>query len=106
MPTKNTPDTTPQASEAAGAVSPVAQAEKPKRARSRSTATPRRTAGKKTETTASNGAPHAASVDPNEIASLAHALWEARGGEGGSPEDDWYRAEQELRARGVTTGKA
>ena len=105
MPTENTPDTTPQVSEAAGGVSPVAQAEKPKRARSRSTATPRRTAGKKTETATSNGSPHA-SVDPNEIASLAHALWEARGGQGGSPEDDWYRAEQELRAPRVTTDKA
>jgi len=105
MPTNSTPDTTPKASEAAGAVSPVTQAEKPKRARSRSTASPRSTAGKKTEPATSNGAPHA-SVDPNEIASLAHALWEARGGQGGSPEDDWYRAEQELRARRVTAGKA
>jgi hypothetical protein len=87
-------------------MSPVAQAEKLKRTRTRSTASPRRTAGKKTETATSNGAPHAASVDPNEIASLAHALWEGRGGQGGSPEDDWYRAEQELRARGVTAGKA
>jgi hypothetical protein len=87
-------------------MSPVAQAEKPKRARSRSTASPRRTAGTKGEAAPSNGAPHAAAVDSNEIASLAHALWEARGGQGGSPEDDWYRAEQELCARGVTTGKA
>ena len=105
MPTKHITDTTPEVSEAAGVMSPVAQAEKPNRARSRSTATPRRTAAKKTETATSNGAPHA-SVDPNEIASLAHALWEARGGQGGSPEDDWFRAEQKLRARGVTTGKA
>ncbi|HEY1240121.1 MAG TPA: DUF2934 domain-containing protein [Bryobacteraceae bacterium] len=32
-----------------------------------------------------------------DIARLAYALWEARGGEGGSPEEDWLRAEQELR---------
>ncbi|MDP2996920.1 MAG: DUF2934 domain-containing protein [Bryobacterales bacterium] len=105
MQTKHTTDTTPQVSEAAGVMSPVAQAEKPKRARSRSAATPRRTAGKKTEAAASNGAPHA-SADPGEIAHLAHALWEARGGQGGSPEDDWFRAERELRARGAATGKA
>lgn len=102
MPIKHITDTTPEVSEAAGVMSPVAQAEKPKRARSRSTAPPRRTARKKAEAAASNGAPHAAAVDPNEIARLAHALWEARGGQGGSPEEDWFRAEQKLRARGAT----
>ena len=105
MPTRNTPDTISQESEATGVVSPVAQAEKPKRARSRSTATPRRTAGKRTDSATPNGAPHAG-VDASEIARLAHALWEARGGQGGSPEDDWFHAEQELRARCVTTAKA
>ena len=34
-----------------------------------------------------------------DIAKLAYALWEARGGGGGSAEDDWYRAEQEIRTR-------
>jgi len=34
-----------------------------------------------------------------DIAKLAYALWEARGGNGGSAEEDWYRAEQEIRAR-------
>jgi hypothetical protein len=32
-----------------------------------------------------------------EIARLAYSYWEARGG-GGSAEEDWYRAEQELLA--------
>jgi hypothetical protein len=32
------------------------------------------------------------------IAVLAHSYWEARGCVGGSPEEDWLRAEQELRA--------
>jgi hypothetical protein len=31
------------------------------------------------------------------IALLAYSLWEARGGQGGSPEEDWYRAEEEVR---------
>jgi hypothetical protein len=31
-----------------------------------------------------------------EIARLAYAYWEARRGEGGSPEEDWLRAEREL----------
>jgi hypothetical protein len=34
-----------------------------------------------------------------EIARLAYSLWEARGGEGGTPEEDWLRAEQELRTK-------
>jgi Protein of unknown function (DUF2934) len=36
------------------------------------------------------------------IARLAYSYWEARGGEGGSPEEDWLRAEQELR-QGLTS---
>jgi hypothetical protein len=32
------------------------------------------------------------------IAVLAYSFWEARGFQGGSPEEDWLRAEQELRA--------
>lgn len=34
-----------------------------------------------------------------EIARLAYLLWEARGGNGGSPEEDWLRAEREILAR-------
>ena len=35
-------------------------------------------------------------VDPEAIARLAYYYWEARGGVGGTPEDDWFRAEHEL----------
>jgi hypothetical protein len=31
-----------------------------------------------------------------EIAGLAYSFWEARGYQGGSPEEDWFRAVQEL----------
>ena len=34
-----------------------------------------------------------------DIARLAYALWEARGCQGGNPEEDWRCAEQELRKR-------
>jgi hypothetical protein len=37
--------------------------------------------------------------EQEEIARLAYSYWEARGGEGGSPEDDWFRAEQEVRGK-------
>lgn len=33
------------------------------------------------------------------IARLAYSYWEARGGKGGSPWEDWFRAEQELLQR-------
>ena len=43
----------------------------------------------------------AAGYEPTreEIEQLAYSYWEARGCQGGCPEDDWTRAEQELRAR-------
>jgi len=51
----------------------------------------------------SRPAPQVAQPDPvvthAEIALLAHSFWEARGCQGGSPEHDWLRAEQELKAR-------
>jgi len=34
-----------------------------------------------------------------EIARLAYSYWEARGCQGGSADEDWLRAEEELRAR-------
>ncbi len=34
-----------------------------------------------------------------DIAALAYSFWEARGFQGGSAEEDWLRAEHELRAR-------
>jgi hypothetical protein len=33
----------------------------------------------------------------HQIAQLAYSYWERRGFQGGSPEDDWFRAEGELR---------
>jgi hypothetical protein len=39
-----------------------------------------------------------APASQEQIASLAYSYWEARGFQGGSPEEDWLRAEQELRA--------
>jgi hypothetical protein len=35
-------------------------------------------------------------VDQEAIARLAYSYWEARAGVGGTPEDDWFRAEHEL----------
>jgi hypothetical protein len=41
----------------------------------------------------------------DEIAQLAYSYWEARGYQGGSSEQDWLRAEQELRG-GLTMSAA
>jgi hypothetical protein len=43
-------------------------------------------------------------VPAEEIARLAYSFWEARGCQGGSPEDDWLRAEQELKAQRQAQG--
>jgi len=47
---------------------------------------------------AGTGAAPAPVPDQDEIARLAYSYWEARGGEDGSAEEDWYRAERDLRA--------
>jgi hypothetical protein len=41
-----------------------------------------------------------------EIAKLAYFYWEARGCQGGCPEEDWLRAEDELRNRSVSVAVA
>jgi hypothetical protein len=38
-------------------------------------------------------------ISTEEIAMLAFSYWETRGYQGGTPEDDWFRAESELRER-------
>ncbi len=38
-------------------------------------------------------------MERDEIARLAYSYWEARGRQGGSADEDWLRAEQELRRR-------
>jgi hypothetical protein len=38
-------------------------------------------------------------TDRSAIANVAFRYWQERGGPIGSPEEDWYRAERELRRR-------
>ena len=38
----------------------------------------------------------------DDIAALAHELWQARGCPDGSPEEDWYHAAEQLRSRAHT----
>jgi len=37
-----------------------------------------------------------------QIALLAYSYWQQRGCQGGSPEEDWHRAEQEIRQRAMS----
>ena len=43
--------------------------------------------------------------EQQEIERLAYSYFEARGGQEGSSEDDWFRAEQEVRRRRETTSR-
>ncbi|MGE5570838.1 MAG: DUF2934 domain-containing protein [Rhodospirillales bacterium] len=52
-----------------------------------------------TAAAASNQVPLDPIAEREEIARLAYSLWEARGRQGGSPEEDWFRAEQEILKR-------
>jgi hypothetical protein len=41
-------------------------------------------------------------LDQAEIARLAHSYWLERGGQGGSAEEDWRRAEQAIKGRAAS----
>jgi hypothetical protein len=63
------------------------------------------TNGQETElTTGSIDGPNAAAsaqtaIDQEEIAKLAHRYWLERANDDATAEDDWFRAEQELKRR-------
>jgi hypothetical protein len=46
-----------------------------------------------------NGGHGVATFGHADIAGLAHSLWQARGCPQGSPDEDWFHAAHELRAR-------
>lgn len=71
---------------------------------SKGTAKPRKTPAKKASilTMESNGSRSSSASAPvahDEVAQLAHRFWAERGGQHGHDVEDWFRAEQELRAR-------
>jgi hypothetical protein len=71
---------------------------------SRATALDPKTAG--TKDPKSSVQPGAAQNAPEtEIAALAYQLWQGRGCPIGSPEEDWFRAENELQIQGVAATK-
>jgi Protein of unknown function (DUF2934) len=70
-------------------------------ARSRAVTAPRKPRPAATKTPAAMVESVAAPYSPaqEEIAALAYSFWVTRGYQGGSPEEDWLRAEQELHQR-------
>lgn len=66
-------------------------------------AKPRKTAAKKTassvQPTPINGPIHGSGPTHGQIAELARKYWAQRGYIDGHHEEDWHRAEQELRAK-------
>ena len=59
------------------------------------------TATKLRETPAGEAA-ELAPPEYEEIALLAYMYWEARGRPADSPEEDWFRAEEEIRRQAAT----
>jgi len=53
-----------------------------------------------------NGVKQEFVVDRESIARLAYSYWEARGFTGGSPEEDWLRAEREIRENSAASATA
>jgi Protein of unknown function (DUF2934) len=51
------------------------------------------------QSSAAEAAASTARPSHDEIARLAYSYWEARGGQGGSPCEDWFDAERELMGR-------
>ena len=45
-------------------------------------------------------------IDHRQVEELAYQLWEARGYPAGSPDEDWFRAEQELRQASHSTERS
>jgi hypothetical protein len=67
-----------------------------KKASGSDTPTPRKWTG---PAPSPNGIAEGASPDYHDIARLAYSHWEARGRMAGSADEDWFKAEQEIRAR-------
>jgi hypothetical protein len=56
----------------------------------------RKRTGKKTKPTAQMPISEGTVSTYERIALLAYSYWEQRGRPGGSPEEDWFRAEREI----------
>ncbi len=104
MARKRTPASLLPVSSGAGEAAAAAQpALAPKRRRA--PAAPSKPRARKTAAPAAQSAPTngqyeaSCEIAREDIARLAYTFWQERGCQGGSAEDDWFRAENELRSR-------
>lgn len=71
--------------------------------KSKAPAKPRKAPAQKADIlTMTNGSRSSSAAKPvshDEVARLAHRYWAERGGQHGHDVEDWFRAEQEIRAR-------
>jgi len=74
---------------------------KPAAAKRKPAAAKRKPAAVKRKPAPKTGTVDFSSISIHEkVALLAYSYWEERGRQGGSPEEDWYRAEKEVLAHG------
>ncbi len=77
----------------------MAETVKKTSAKPKAPAKPRKTAAKKVETNGAVPIVTEMKFSHEQVAQLAHRFWNERGRLHGHHEEDWFRAEQELRAR-------
>jgi len=110
MTRKRTPENDLVVSSGAAVPARRKAASRPRAQRAAEPASPLAPAAAEQETVAPQSeAPALASVyapSYDEIANLAYSYWEARGCQGGCPEEDWLRAEDELRNRSASVAVA
>jgi hypothetical protein len=68
-------------------------------AKPKAPAKPRKTAAKKSANGAPSNVTEMPVVSHEQVAMLAHQFWIERGHQHGSDAEDWFRAEQMLRAK-------
>ncbi len=106
MPRKHNTESPSPLQDASEVGSPAAETGRPKRSAPRATTTTRRVTRRKAATVemqaAAGNGDGSSLVSREEIARLAYFYWEARGRQNGSPEEDWHRAEQELKSRAAS----
>ncbi len=96
MPTKRTSETDSSVSRGASTAPRRQTAAKPRVKRTETaTAAPLEI----TATPSDLSAKPYAGPSPEDIALLAYSFWESRGCQGGTPEEDWLRAEKQLSVR-------
>ena len=82
-----------------GAAAQPAKETKSRRSKPAATSRPSSTRAKGVALATNGHEQSSIDVSRDDIARLAYTFWEQHGGDGCSPEEDWFRAESELKAQ-------